>query len=111
MELPVHVAEILQDAYHLCTDGSFTGYRHNRTAHSKHKREATRRPEIRGWGAAFFERGPPPSEQQDAVPGIGIILTGPNFDGTLKGRVTTLREESNGEKGYVGGDAEDKQHR
>ena len=37
MELPVDVAEIMKDTYHVYTDGSLTGHR-NLTARSKHRR-------------------------------------------------------------------------
>jgi ribonuclease HI len=49
-----------------------------------------------------FEKGPSPSEAHDIEPGIGIILKGCEFDGTLKGRVITKRELSESGQGYVG---------
>ena len=92
MEMPVAVAEIMQHAYHVDTDGSFTGYR-NSTARLRNTDGARRSGlTLRAGGAAFFEEGPPPSEAHDAVPGIGIILADANFDGAMKGRVTTLQE-------------------
>ena len=103
MEMPVTVAEILQNAYHVYTDGSYTGLRHLAERSAKHKRDKTLRPEIAGWGAAFFEEGPPPSEAYDAARCFfGIIFTGTNFEGALKGRVTALREAAVGTKVYVG---------
>ena len=92
---------MMQDAYHVYTDGSFTGYRNIRVRHANH-RDCPKSKSIAGWGAAFFVKGPPPTETHDVIPGIGLLLTGEGFEGTLKGRVTNLKEAMTGAKGFVG---------
>ena len=47
-------------------------------------------------------KGAPPTELHDIIPGIGLLLTGLDFEGTLKGRVTSLKEAIEGASGYVG---------
>ena len=38
MEVPLEAAQIMQNAYHVYTDGSFTGYRNVRVRHASHRK-------------------------------------------------------------------------
>ena len=49
MEVPLEAAQIMQDAYHVYTDGSFTGYRNVRVRHASHRKGPEQKP-IAGWG-------------------------------------------------------------
>jgi ribonuclease HI len=110
LDIPPDVTEIMQNAFHIYTDGSFTGHL-NYTKKKKHERE--RRPPNNtrakaGWGVAIFQKGAQPSEEEDAVVVTGRLLhadataTTPGFDGTLRGRVTTTAEANAGANGHVG---------
>ena len=109
-ERPVDVAEIAQNAYHIFTDGSFTGHRSHQ---GRHKNRAPRNnlpptPCKAGWGVAFFDRGPEPTDTWEAWEHIGRRLEGKagtkmeQFNGTLQGRVTTTAEWEQGALGHVG---------
>ena len=117
-EMPVDVAEIAQNAYHIFTDGSFTGHRNHM---GRHKNRAPRNnlpptPCRAGWGVAFFDRGPEPTDTWEAWEHIGRRLEGKAgtkmelFNGTLQGRVTTTAAWENGGFGPRRGEKEDEQH-
>ncbi len=110
MNIPVDIAELMKDAYHIYTDGSFTGHR-SYTAKAKHNREKqapNKTAPKAGWGVAVFKKGPPPQDEEDAYALTGNFLEAdptsstPYFDGKLCGRVTTTAEANAGAHGHVG---------
>ncbi len=100
----------MQDAFHIYTDGSFTG--HLSYTKKKNNERARQQPNSTkakaGWGVAIFDKGIPPQNAEDAVVVTGRLLsadptdTTPSFDGTLRGRVTTTAEANAGANGHVG---------
>ncbi len=100
----------MQNAFHIYTDGSFTGHLSN-TKKKKHERQREPPNHTKakaGWGVAIFQKGAQPSEEEDAVVVTGRLLhadataTTPDFDGTMCGRVTTRAEANKGANGHVG---------
>ena len=100
----------MQNAFHIYTDGSFTGHL-NYTKKKKNGR-ARQQPNSTkakaGWGVAIFDKGIPPQNAEDAVVVIGRLLsadptdTTPSFDGMQRGRATTTAEANAGANGHVG---------
>ena len=67
MEAPVEVAEVMRSAFHVYTDGSYTGAKnkHTRTLRTKQRAREEEAKEgfakaKAGWAAVFFNQGPPP---------------------------------------------------
>ncbi len=111
MDIPVDIAEIMKDAYHIYTDGSFTGHRcHTAKDKCSRRKQATNNATAckAGWGVAIFDRGPPPQDEDDILPFVGQLFeaeptsASPHSDGRLSGRVTTTAESIAGVKGHVG---------
>ena len=65
LEAPVEVAEIMQTAYHVYTDGSYTGAKniHTRSRRTKQRKESEEETNFvrakAGWAAVFFDKAPP----------------------------------------------------
>ena len=75
MEAPLDVAEANLNAYHIYTDGSFTGFRNIHKARWRdrvQKREEAGKAKVNvakaGWAAVFFARGASPKIDSDQRP-------------------------------------------
>ena len=90
LEPPVDVAEIMQSAFHVYTDGSYTGARN---IHTRSRRTNQRKDKEKhfveakaGWAAVFFDKGPPPSTEMNNP------LKSEGREVVLKGRVVSGKE-------------------
>ncbi len=111
MDIPVDIAEIMKDAYHIYTDGSLTGHRcHTAKDKCGRKKQALHNATWckAGWGVVILDKGPPPQDEDDILPIVDKLFeadaasSSPSLDGKLKGRMTTTAEWLAGATGHVG---------
>ena len=93
MEPPIEVAEVMHSAYHVYTDGSYTGARNTHARSLRPKQRKARgdaeegfTKEKAGWAAVFYEKGSPPREEE-CYP-----LTDGDQNIILRGRVVTGKD-------------------